>query len=78
METYIPIDIDKLQRVLLTDGWHQVRDGSFLVGPYGFVRGQTVIVNGRVPGVAREGTGLSRARHIDLDVPKFAGAGAME
>ncbi len=54
METSIPIDIDKVQRVLLTDGWH------------------------RVPGVAREGTGLSRARHIDLDVPKFAGAGAME
>ncbi len=45
METFIPIDIDKVQRVLLTDGWHQVKDGSFLVGPYGFVRGQTVIVN---------------------------------
>jgi len=45
METFTPIDIDKVQRLLLTDGWHQVKDGSFLVGNYGFVRGQTVIVN---------------------------------
>jgi hypothetical protein len=45
METFIPVDIDKVQRVLLTDGWHHVKDGSFLVGNYGFVRGQTVIVN---------------------------------
>ena len=28
METFIPVDIDKVQRLLLTDGWHQVKDGS--------------------------------------------------
>ncbi len=45
MEVFIGIDIDKVERVLLTDGWDQVKDASFVVGNYSFVRGQTVIVN---------------------------------
>lgn len=58
MEVFIGIDIDKVQRVLLNDGWHAVKDASFLVGNYGFVRGQTVIVNA----IAIKGTASHWAR----------------
>jgi hypothetical protein len=58
METFIPVDIGKLQRVLLTDGWHYVKDGSFPVGNYGFARGQTVIVNA----IAIKGSASHRIR----------------
>jgi len=45
MEAHINIDVDKVDRVLLPDGWHQVRDASFTVATYGFVKGSTMMLN---------------------------------
>jgi hypothetical protein len=45
METHINIDVDKVDRVLLSDGWHRVRDASFTVATYGFVKGPTMLLN---------------------------------
>jgi hypothetical protein len=45
MDVFIGVDIDRVQRGLLTDGRHQVEDGPSLVGNHGFVRGQTGVVN---------------------------------
>jgi hypothetical protein len=36
----LAIDVDRVTHVLLADGWHEVTDESFTVGPYEF--GQTV------------------------------------
>ena len=63
METFIGIDIDNVERVLLTDGWHQIKDGSFLVGNYGFLRGQTIIVNA----IAIKGTASHWARWTESE-----------
>ena len=45
METHINIDVDKVDRVLLSDGWHRVRDASFTVATYGFAKGPTMLLN---------------------------------
>ncbi|HLF49867.1 MAG TPA: hypothetical protein VJA45_10860 [Methylomirabilota bacterium] len=63
MEVFIGIDIDKVERVLLTDGWHAVKDASFIVGNYGFVRGPTVIVNA----IAIKGTVSHWARWTETE-----------
>jgi hypothetical protein len=53
VEVFVNIDVEKVHRVLLGDGWHHVKDASFAVGGYGFVKGQTVVVNAiAVKGVA--------------------------
>lgn len=45
MESHSNIDVDKVDRVLLPDGWHQVRDASFTVATYGFVKGSAMMLN---------------------------------
>ena len=63
MEVFIGIDLDKVERVLLTDGWHAVKGASFIVGNYGFVRGQTTIVNA----IAIKGTASHWARWSEAE-----------
>ena len=41
----IHINIDNVDRVLLPGGWHRVRDAWFTVATYGFVKGQTLMLN---------------------------------
>ncbi len=45
MEVFIGIDVDRVESVLLADGWHQVKEHTFRVGNYGFLKGQAVAVN---------------------------------
>jgi hypothetical protein len=45
MEVFIGIDVDRVESVLLADGWHQVKEHTFKVGNYGFLKGQVVAVN---------------------------------
>lgn len=36
----LAIDINKVTHVLLADGWHKVRDNSFLLDSYEFISGK--------------------------------------
>ena len=63
MEVFIGVDIERVEGVLLTDGWHPVKDHSFAVGNYGFVKGQAVVVNA----IAIKGTASHWARWTEPD-----------
>ena len=69
MEVFIGIDIDRVEGVLLADGWHRVKDHSFKVGNYGFLKGQTVVVNA----IAVKGTVSHWAQWTEPDGGLVAG-----
>ena len=48
----LAIDVDKVEKVLLADGWHEVADASFGLDSYEYVhRDQIVLGGGKVAGV---------------------------
>jgi hypothetical protein len=50
------IDVDKVEAVLLADGWHRVSKGTFGLDAYEYVdKGDTVLPSGRVEGVPSTG-----------------------
>jgi len=52
----LAIDIDKVEGVLLADGWHDVDGASFTVDVYEFVQGEQLLVGGgQVAGVPSTG-----------------------
>ena len=52
----LAIDINRVTAVLLADGWHRVKDNSFAVDDYEFMRGNDAVVSsGQVQGVPPTG-----------------------
>jgi hypothetical protein len=52
----LAIDIERVAAVLLADGWHRVKDNSFVLDAYEFMRGHHAVVsNGQVQGVPPTG-----------------------
>jgi hypothetical protein len=69
MEVFIGIDVDRVESVLLADGWHQVKERTFRVGNYGFLKGQVVAVNA----IAVKGTASHWAQWTEPDGGVLAG-----
>lgn len=42
----LSIEVDDVRRVLLADGWHPVRGGSFSLDSYEFVYGEQILLGG--------------------------------
>ena len=52
----LAIDVDKVEMVLLADGWHEVAAGSFDLDAYEYMHeGRTLLEGGRVAGVPTTG-----------------------
>ena len=52
----LAIDVDIIEKVLLSDGWHEVADGSFQVDAYEYSHGgRAVLSAGQVPGLTSTG-----------------------
>jgi len=41
----LAIDVDIIEKVLLSDGWHEVADASFQVDTYEYVHGGRVVLS---------------------------------
>lgn len=41
---HVLVPVAAVAEVLLADGWHPVRPGSFRVGEYGFLSGEVIVV----------------------------------
>ena len=52
----LAIDVDIIERVLLSDGWHEVADASFRLDSYEYVHGgRAVLSAGQVHGLTSIG-----------------------
>ena len=52
----LAIDVDEVRAVLLADGWHDVKDESFEIDAYEFVRGdEPRLLGGQSDGVCSAG-----------------------
>ena len=52
----LAIDVDIIEKVLLSDGWHEVADGSFQVDAYEYIHGgRAVLSAGQAQGLTSTG-----------------------
>lgn len=70
------IDIDRVESVLLEDGWHDVLDGTFNLDSYEYVEGEQLILGGgQVQGVPSTGFAFDtelRGKRVRLRGPVTA------
>jgi len=65
-----PIDIDRVEAVLLADGWHQVFPQTFDLGVYEFVQ----ITGEKVSALYEGGTGFGFSEQVDSgQIRRFTG-----
>lgn len=66
------IDVATVTAVLLADGWHRVKGGSFGIEPYSYVA--TVVAEGRKEGRAHKKKTEATASVVEKGLPPVLGA----